>query len=126
MRNKKNIEKIKKKVTSPLSIIDYMTIMNTSHHHHRMLNQFYEASHAASISDLSSKNKHEQTAQQPLQQAKPMHMFLNSIQKQATMSEQMASLFGSSMCVCYLCRMKTIDSKRILHHNYEITPNKVY
>lgn len=28
------------------------------------------------------------------------------------------------MCACNLCRMKTIDSKRILQHNYEITPDK--
>ena len=95
----------KKKASSPLSVIDYCNIinMNTSH---QMLVNFIQAEASAD-------------AMKP-----PIHMFLNNyIQKQATLSEQMASLFGSSMCTCYLCRMKTIDSKRILQHNYEIIPS---
>ena len=98
----------KKKVSSPLSVIDYCNIinMNTSH---QMLVNFIQAEASA---DAMQEHK------------PPMHMFLNNyIQKQATLSEQMALLFGSSMCTCYLCRMKTIDSKRILQHNYEIIPS---
>lgn len=30
------------------------------------------------------------------------------------------------MCTCNLCRMKTVDSKRILQHNYEIKPSPDY
>ena len=48
-----------------------------------------------------------------------------SIQKRASLSEQMAALFGSSMCSCYFCKIKSIDTKRVLDHNFEILPNKV-
>ena len=32
------------------------------------------------------------------------------ISKQASLSEQVAALFGSSMCTCYLCNLKTVVS----------------
>ena len=117
------------KVSSPLSVIDYSNIINLNTSHQMLVN-FLENSRQEN-SDLSLKknlrvNKSCSGVQSPSKSHKPQfHMFLNNyIQKQATLSEQMASLFGSSMCTCCLCCMKTIDSKRILQHNYELTPEK--
>jgi hypothetical protein len=35
-----------------------------------------------------------------------------NIQKQVSIAEQMAILFGSTMCTCYLCKMKTAKNTK--------------
>ena len=95
----------KRKKSNSLSIIDYCNIlsMNTNY---QMLANFYDDTEA-SMARLSLKTTRNA-----------------NIQKQANLSEQMAALFGSSMCNCYLCKLKTIDAKKAQQHNFEITPNK--
>lgn len=95
----------KRKKSNSLSIIDYANILNMNTNY-QMLADFYDDTEA-SMARLSLKTTRSA-----------------NIQKQATLSEQMAALFGSSMCDCYLCKLKTIDAKKAQQHNFEILPNK--
>jgi len=47
-----------------------------------------------------------------------------NIEKQASLSEQIAALFGSSNCTCQLCKMKSNDTRKAQQYNFEIIPNK--
>jgi hypothetical protein len=95
----------KRKKSNSLSIIDYANIlsMNTNY---QMLADFYDDTEV-SMARLSLKTTRNA-----------------NIQKQASLSEQMAALFGSSMCDCILCKLKTVDAKRAQQHNFEIVHNK--
>ena len=95
----------KRKKSNSITIMDYCNILNMNTNY-QMLANFYDDTEA-SMARLSLKTTRHA-----------------NIQKQANLSEQMAALFGSSMCACYLCKMKTIDAKKAQQHNFEITPNK--
>ena len=95
----------KRKKSNSISIIEYANILNMNTNY-QMLADFYDDTEA-SMARLSLKTTRSA-----------------NIQKQASLSEQMAALFGSSMCDCYLCKLKTIDAKKAQQHNFEIVPNK--
>lgn len=95
----------KRKKSNSLSLIDYCNILSLNTNNQLLANAYNDTE--ASMERLSLK-----TTKQA------------NLQKQATLSEQMAALFGSSMCLCYLCKQKTVDPKKSHQHNFEITPNK--
>lgn len=94
----------KRSKSNSLSIIDYCNIINMNTNF-QMLSHFYDDTEE-SMARLSMKTTRN-----------------GNIQKQATLSEQLAQLFGSTMCSCFLCKMKSIDAKKSQQHNFEIMPN---
>jgi hypothetical protein len=106
----------KRQKSNSLSIIDYCNIINLNFNHYRMLTTFCEDSDEASGKLSSSKS-----AASNMRNSAAANM---NVHKQLTLSEQMAALFGSTDCMCYLCRMKQTDSKKLNQLNYEITHDK--
>ena len=80
----------KRRKSNSLSIIDYCNIMNMNTNF-QMIANFYDDTEA-SMSRLSMKTTRNA-----------------NIEKQASLSEQMAALFGSSMCTCCLCKLKILN-----------------
>lgn len=79
---------LKRRKSNSLSIIDYCNIINLNTNY-QMLATFYDDTEEsmARLSMRTTNNK--------------------DISKQASLSEQVAALFGSSMCSCYLCNLKS-------------------
>ncbi len=101
-----------------LTMIDYCNIINLNTSF-QMLNNYCQENIDDSMSRLTLKTIHRNgiTLHQHQQQ---QHQ-----QKQASIAEQMAILFGSTMCTCYLCKMKIVkNAKRNQRHHFEISPNK--
>ena len=100
----KNIQPVdqKRKKSNSLSIIDYCSILNMTNNI-QLLNHFYEETEElmAKLSTKTTKN--------------------GNLHRQASLSEQTASLFGSNMCNCLICEKK---NKTFPILNYEIVPNR--
>lgn len=84
----------KRRKSNSLSIMDYCNFMNMNTNFQMLANFFDDTE--ASMSRLSMKTTRNA-----------------NIEKQASLSEQMAALFGSSMCTCSLCKLKlTTNAKK--------------
>lgn len=96
----------KRHKTNQLSLIDYCNIINLNTNFQMLTNMYKEAEDP--ITKLNMRTNRS-----------------GNIQKQASIAEQMAILFGSTMCTCYLCKLKLgKNGKRHQKHHFEITPSK--
>ena len=96
----------KRSKANQLSLIDYCNIINLNTSFQMLSNYYQEADDPTSKLNLKTNRN-------------------GNLQKQASIAEQMAILFGSTMCTCYLCKMKLAkNTKRHQRHHFEIAPSK--
>lgn len=96
----------KRHKVSNLTLIDYCNIINLNTNFLMLTNYYQELDDPNSRLTLKTNRN-------------------GNIQKQVSIAEQMAILFGSTMCTCYLCKMKTAkNTKRNQRHHFEISPIK--
>lgn len=108
-QTKKSNSQPKRRKSNSLSIMDYCNIINMNTNY-QMLANFYDETESMTRLNISSKTR-------------------NNVTKSISVSDQMAALFGSSDCTCYLCKFRSqIENSltRRLQYNIEITPNRNY
>lgn len=95
----------KRHKSNQLTMIDYCNIINLNTNFQMLTNYLESDDPCSKLAMKSNRN--------------------GNIQKQTSIAEQMSILFGSTMCNCYLCKMKLAkNAKRHQRHHFEIIPSR--